>query len=90
MKALLDKLGIKDVNAGACTGPGPDGWIEDPKGKERVSYNPTTAEPIAKVIQATSESYQKVVSAAHAAFPTWRSVPAPQRGQVVRDHALRN
>jgi aldehyde dehydrogenase (NAD+) len=89
MKSLLDKLGIEDVNAGACTGP--DGWIKDPKGKELVSNNHTTGEPIAKVIQATSESYEKVITAAHGAFNSWRSVPAPQRGQVVRDlgNALR-
>ena len=89
MKSLLDKLGIKDVNPGACTGP--DGWIKDPKGKELVSNNPTTGEPIAKVVQATSESYEKVITSAHDAFKSWRSVPAPQRGQVVRDlgNALR-
>jgi aldehyde dehydrogenase (NAD+) len=89
MKSLLDKLGIEDVNAGACTGP--DGWIKDPKGKELVSNNPTTGEPIAKVVQATSESYEKVITAAHGAFKSWRSVPAPQRGQLVRDlgNALR-
>jgi aldehyde dehydrogenase (NAD+) len=89
MKALLDKLGIEDVNAGACTGP--DGWIKDPNGKELVSNNPTTGEPIAKVIQATPESYEKVIAAADVAFKSWREVPAPQRGQVVRDlgNALR-
>ncbi len=89
MKALLDKLGVKEVNAGACTGP--DGWIEDPNGKELVSKNPTTGESIAAVVQATSESYEKVISAADDAFKSWREVPAPVRGQVVRDlgNALR-
>ncbi len=89
MKSLLDKLGIKDVNPGACIGP--DSWIKDPKGKELVSNNPTTGEPIAKVIQATSESYENVITSAHDAFKSWRSVPAPQRGHVVRDlgNALR-
>jgi L-aminoadipate-semialdehyde dehydrogenase len=80
---LLEKLQIKDVNAGACTGP--DGWIEDPKGKELVSYNPTGGEALATVIQATPESYEKVASAAQQAFLKWRQVPAPKRGQVVRD-----
>ena len=83
MKAILDKLGIKDVNPGACTGP--DGWIEDPKGTELVSHNPASGKPIAKIIQATPASYETVISAAHEAFETWRRVPAPQRGQVVRD-----
>jgi aldehyde dehydrogenase (NAD+) len=85
MKALLEILGIKDINPGACYGP--EGWIEDPKGKPLVSYNPSTGEAIASVIQATPESYQKVASNAHEAFFTWRNMPAPQRGQVVRDLA---
>jgi aldehyde dehydrogenase (NAD+) len=89
MKALLDKLQIKAVNAGACTGY--DRWIFVQNGKERVSYNPTTGEPIAKVIQATNKTYDSVVCQAADAFNRWRTVPAPQRGQVIRDlgNALR-
>jgi len=83
VKAILKKLGIEETNPGACTGP--DGWIQDPEGSELISYNPTTEEPIASVIQATPQSYQTVASEAHAAFQKWRAVPAPQRGQVVRD-----
>ncbi len=83
MKNLLKKLNIQPVNAGACTGV--DGWLMDPKGKELVSYNPTTGEAIAKVVQATPESYQKVASYAQKTFLTWRTVPAPKRGEVIRD-----
>jgi aldehyde dehydrogenase (NAD+) len=83
MKSLLEKLNVQPVNAGACTGP--DGWLMDSKGKELVSYNPTTGEALAKVIQATPEIYEKVASAAQQAFLKWREVPAPKRGEVVRD-----
>ncbi len=83
MKSLLDKLSIKQVNPGACTGP--DGWIEDPKGKELVSYNPTTGEPIATVIQATGDTYNQVAETAQNAFESWQKVPAPKRGILVRD-----
>ena len=83
MKALLEKLHLKEVNPGACSGP--DGWIEDPDGKELVSYNPATGEPIAKVIQATPAAYDAVVRKAVRAFDTWRTMPAPRRGLVVRD-----
>ena len=83
MKALLKKLNIKDVTPGACTGP--DGWIEDSAGKELVSYNPATGEPIAKVIQATEKSYNTLADKATKTFKTWRMVPAPKRGQVIRD-----
>ncbi len=85
MSVLLEKLQIKETNAGACTGP--DGWITDPQGDELVSYNPATGEPIAKVVQAGADAYDAVVERATRAFDIWRTVPAPKRGQVVRDLA---
>jgi aldehyde dehydrogenase (NAD+) len=83
MKALLERLHLKDINPGACTGP--DGWIDDPAGQMLVSYSPSTGEPIGKVIQATGTSYEAVLRRAVKAFETWRTVPAPRRGLVVRD-----
>ncbi|HSR20065.1 MAG TPA: aldehyde dehydrogenase family protein [Anaerolineales bacterium] len=83
MKPVLEKLMIEPINAGACIGP--NNWLKDPKGKELVSFNPTTGEAIASVVQATPEIYGRVAQAAHSAFLTWRQVPAPKRGQVVRD-----
>jgi aldehyde dehydrogenase (NAD+) len=83
MKSLLEKLNIQPVNPGACTGA--DGWLTDPQGKELISYNPTTGEALAKIIQATPETYEKVASTAQEAFLKWRDVPAPKRGEVIRD-----
>ncbi len=82
MKAILDKLNIAPVNAGVCTGP--DGWLES-DAKPIVSTNPTTGEAIAAVIPATRQTYDQVVEAAQASFNTWREMPAPKRGLVVRD-----
>src|SRR5579864_4095762 len=89
MKALLEKLNLSNLNPGACTGP--NGWLNDPRGKVLVSYNPATGEPIAQVIQATATTYDAVVQSAGETFRTWRATPAPVRGQVVRDlgNALR-
>ena len=81
--SLLSKLHISDVNAGACVGP--DDWITDPAGKVLVSQNPTTGDTIAKVVQATAATYERVVAEATTAFHAWRMVPAPKRGEVVRD-----
>jgi aldehyde dehydrogenase (NAD+) len=83
MNSLLDKLNIEAANPGACTGA--DQWIMDPNGKLLTSYNPTTGEAIASIVQATPASYQAVISAAQRAFQTWRELPAPKRGQVIRD-----
>jgi aldehyde dehydrogenase (NAD+) len=87
--SLLKKLSIEEVNAGACSGP--ENWITDPKGKLLISYNPSTGDPIAKVIQAGPESYERVMADSICAFDTWRMVPAPKRGELVRDlgNALR-
>lgn len=81
--ALLKKLSLKEVNPGACYGPA--GWIADPHGQELISYNPATGDPIAKVVQAGSETYERVVAEALCSFDKWRMVPAPKRGEVVRD-----
>lgn len=90
MKALLEKLQIKEVNFGACAGL--EAWQEDTEGRELISNNPTDGKPIAKIIQATEKTYEKVVSQATEAFKTWRVLPAPRRGLVVRDlgQALRD
>jgi len=88
-KAVLEKLGIQDVNAGACWGP--DGWIRG-RGAPLTSVNPATGETLAAVLQADEAAYEAVVSKADEAFRTWRRVPAPKRGEVVRDlgQALRD
>ncbi|MCK4557990.1 MAG: aldehyde dehydrogenase family protein, partial [Candidatus Aminicenantes bacterium] len=59
MKKILEKLNIREVNIGACSGG--EAWFEDPQGQELVSYNPATGEPIAKVIQATDKTYDQVI-----------------------------
>ncbi len=82
-KEILKKLQIKDENPGACWGP--DGWVEDKEGKTITSYNPATGEPIARIMQATEKAYDTVASRADEAFRTWRMLPAPKRGEVVRD-----
>jgi aldehyde dehydrogenase (NAD+) len=87
--ALLKKFSLKEVNSGACFGPGH--WIADPQGVELTSYNPCTGDSIAKVIQAGPEAYERVLAEAAQAFEEWRMVPAPKRGEVIRDlgNALR-
>lgn len=82
MKALLEKLNLKDVNLGVCTGA--DGWVET-DADLITSYNPTTGEPIAQFQPATPAAYNQVVGKAQAAFQTWRMMPAPKRGNLIRE-----
>jgi aldehyde dehydrogenase (NAD+) len=76
---ILKSLGIEASNPGAH---GRD-WIIG-KGAVLESKNPTTGEVIASVQQVDANGYDRVANVAHEAFGTWRMVPAPKRGEVVR------
>jgi aldehyde dehydrogenase (NAD+) len=78
---ILEKLHIEPVNSGACYGD----WIPNPSGGEFASINPSTGEPLAKILRAGPADYECVVSRAQEAFLDWRMVPAPKRGEIVRE-----
>jgi aldehyde dehydrogenase (NAD+) len=78
-RELLESLGIQPENPGACTGA----WIKT-GGAALVSHNPTLNEPIAAVRQATAEDYETVARTADETFRAWRMMPAPKRGEIVR------
>ncbi len=77
---ILKKLGINQVNPGASTGTE---WI-DTKGDETISYSPIDGKEIARITNANIENYEFIVKKAQAAFKIWREVPAPKRGELVR------
>src|SRR5579872_2156476 len=78
---ILERLGIDAVNSGACAGD----WIETPQGPEIESLNPADGTVIARVETAAEEDYDEVAWNAHQVFKRWRMVPAPRRGQIVRE-----
>lgn len=75
----LKALGIKEVNDGTSTGS--DHFSS---GDIISSYSPVDGSLIAKVKTTTKEDYEKVMSSATTAFKQWRTKPAPQRGEIVR------
>src|SRR6187397_2142973 len=79
MNDTLSTLGVGSTSRGASTGT----WL-DTRGPELVSQNPATGQPLGRVLQATVEDYEAVVRAAEESFLTWRMVPAPKRGEIVR------
>ena len=81
IQKILNDLGLEATNPGACTGE----WITSADGREVISVNPTTGEPIASVIQADAAAYEQVMQTATSSFTEWRMMPAPARGEVVRD-----
>ena len=81
---VLDNLGLKEINLGVSTGTE---WI-DTKGAVTSSYSPHDGKEIGKVKNATMEDYEMVVQKAEDAFKVWRKVPAPVRGELVRQIGL--
>ncbi|MDX2149352.1 MAG: aldehyde dehydrogenase family protein [Bryobacteraceae bacterium] len=77
---ILEPLGVARSNSGACAAE----WIDNPSGGELVSLNPADGSEIASVRQADQEEYDEVMYQAAQAFERWRLVPAPARGEVVR------
>ena len=88
--AILDRLGLAAVNPGVSTGPGD--WALAPAAALHTSDDPSTGAPLAQVQLAGDAEYERAVAAAQTAFTTWRTVPAPKRGELVRDlgQALRD
>src|SRR4030042_102825 len=84
---MLKRLGITDINYGATTGI----KLLRTSGDITESISPIDGKPIARIQNSTLKDYEKVMTAAQNAFKIWRSVPAPARGEVVRQigNALR-
>src|SRR5512143_454097 len=83
---FLKRLGIKKINSGASTG---SSWDMDASDIMLDVVSPVDGKTIASVSQATTGAYKKIVKTAIAAFATWRLVPAPKRGEIVRQIGLR-
>ncbi len=77
---LLQKLGIGQIRSGVSCGDGMDATGQS----EIHSTNPATGEALPAVRTASRADYERVVEKAQAAFSVWRMVPAPRRGEVVR------
>lgn len=78
--SVLNRLGIRDFNSGVGNGT----WVAEPGGDEIVSINPATGTPLGRVRTAGRADYDRLVEQAGQAFETWRMLPAPQRGEIVR------
>jgi aldehyde dehydrogenase (NAD+) len=77
---LRQTLGLGAHNFGACAGP--DGWRGT--GPVLVSKSPANELQLAEIATASAEDYDAVLVSATSAALSWRNVPAPRRGEVVR------
>ncbi|WP_228852771.1 L-piperidine-6-carboxylate dehydrogenase [Aegicerativicinus sediminis] len=79
IEKVLKTLGIEEINQGSSTGKK---WFSS--GESISSFSPVDGELIAKVKTTTKEDYEKVILSAQEAFKSWRLMPAPKRGEIVR------
>ncbi|CAK4078987.1 unnamed protein product [Aphanomyces euteiches] len=75
---FLSELGLKETNDGVFDGS----WFGN--GPVFTSVNPATNEPIATIRTGTKDDYERVVKSMDAAKKEWADVPAPRRGEIVR------
>uniref|UniRef100_A0A8C2UMZ5 aldehyde dehydrogenase (NAD(+)) n=1 Tax=Chinchilla lanigera TaxID=34839 RepID=A0A8C2UMZ5_CHILA len=76
--AWLKELGLREENEGVYNGS----W--GGRGEVITTYCPVNNEPIARVRQASVADYEETVKKAREAWKVWADIPAPKRGEIVR------
>lgn len=82
VQAALRGLGIQAVNSGGSTGR--HWWSAHATGPMIQSINPATGEMIAAVRPCSPDDYEHIAKQSLEVFASWRMVPAPKRGELVR------
>jgi aldehyde dehydrogenase (NAD+) len=78
---FLDSFNLSDIQAPACTG---QVWFGSGPAHPIESFSPVDGKKIGVTGTASAADLEKVLATAAAAFKTWRTVPAPKRGDIVR------
>lgn len=81
---VLKCLQIKPVNSGAFSGPS---WQNKLDTGLFSSFTPSTGEKIAEIIPCSQQDYQVIIERAQRAWLSWREMPAPHRGDIIRQIA---
>ncbi|MBI2379109.1 MAG: aldehyde dehydrogenase family protein [Deltaproteobacteria bacterium] len=78
--SVLSDLGLQPLSSGVCGRR----FAEAPSGELITSVNPATGEALGSVRGASRADYDRVVDESAEAYKTWRTWPAPRRGEVIR------
>ena len=79
--SFISQLGLSDQNAGTSTG------LKDFSSEKYIaSYSPVNGKKIGEVSITSKDQYEQVIASAQSAFTDWRMLPAPQRGEIVRQY----
>src|SRR5690349_12676232 len=79
---ILKALGLDPLNSGTYLGNGE--WSSTSDAGLLQSINPSNNAVIAEVHASSASDYETIVKRAQAAFATWRTTPAPRRGEAIR------
>ncbi len=83
---FLDELYLEKIMFGTSTGTK---WLSNTSKKKLSASSPVDGNTFAQITKATAKNYDQVLEQAQKAFPVWRSIPAPKRGDIVRQIGLR-
>ena len=78
---ILNSLKIREKNQGSSTG---SHWNRTRENGELEVISPVDGRRLASVYLASAQDYHDCAAAARDAFRSWRLVPAPKRGEIVR------
>ena len=80
---FLKKLGLQASNLGTSTGLN---WLGNENSEIIKSYSPVDGKLIGESTVTTKEEYETVIAEAKKAYKVWAKMPAPQRGEIVRQY----
>ncbi|MCK6602463.1 MAG: aldehyde dehydrogenase family protein [Bacteroidetes bacterium] len=81
MQDFLKTLGLEAENSGVSTGLN---WLPVDKTRQTAIHSPVDGSLIGKLNKGGAAEYDQVLATAEKAFQTWRLIPAPKRGEIVR------
>ena len=80
---VLKQLGIKKISESVCTG---NSWISAVGTQKKEIHSPVDGKLIGSVIYASETEYEAILKRTSAAAIYWKQVPAPKRGEIVRQY----
>lgn len=81
VEIALNALGVKNKNESASTGRN---WYTAVGSQEQAVTSPVDGKTIGTFIYATETEYEAVINKAQKAYQIWKEIPAPKRGEIVR------
>ena len=79
---FFKELGLKEQNAGTSTGLS----FSSDSNRFIDSFSPVDGSLLGRVSITTDLEFKNIMEKASAAFVIWRAIPAPKRGEVVRQY----